>query len=168
MTRIYLPATTVGLTRLRDKGELTADRGHAVTPGLREWYTEGDEEDLEYVAFTRAAQDSLPLLAQDPPGTPPRRVVVSVELPDSAITPEGVALGASTVRLTGPVPRTSVAAIHVDGTAAETDVIVARDMWQVADSGDADAQFLVEAAEDHELEWYDPTELDVLLARLVD
>jgi len=28
---------------------------HAVTPALREWYAEGDEEELEYVAFTRAA-----------------------------------------------------------------------------------------------------------------
>ena len=35
---------------------------HAVTPDLREWYAEGDEEELEYVAFTRAAQGALRVL----------------------------------------------------------------------------------------------------------
>jgi hypothetical protein len=33
-----------------------------------------------------------------------------------------------------------------------------------AAGGDADAQFTVDGAEDHDLLWYDPTELDVLLA----
>ena len=30
-------------------------------------------------------------------------------------------------------------------------------------AGDPDAQFTVDGAEDHELEWYDVTELDLLL-----
>jgi hypothetical protein len=31
-----------------------------------------------------------------------------------------------------------------------------------AAAGDEDAQFIVDAVEDHELEWYDPSELDQL------
>src|SRR5262249_30634665 len=64
--RAYLPATLLGLAALRERGELTADEAHAVTPALREWYAEGDEEELEYVAFTRAAQAALRLLRHDP------------------------------------------------------------------------------------------------------
>jgi hypothetical protein len=30
-------------------------------------------------------------------------------------------------------------------------------------AGDPDAQFVVDSAEDHELEWYDVTEIDQLL-----
>ena len=35
---------------------------------------------------------------------------------------------------------------------------------EAAAAGDKDAQFTVDGAEDHELEWYDVTELDQLLA----
>ena len=57
LTRVYLPATLAQLAVLRESGELPPPgEAHAVTPALREWYAEGDEEELEYVAFTRAAQ----------------------------------------------------------------------------------------------------------------
>ena len=68
--RVYLPATVPMLAAMRESGRLGDGPAvaHAVTPALREWYAEGDEEELEYVAFTRAAQASLLLL----PATPRR------------------------------------------------------------------------------------------------
>ena len=60
MTRVYVPSTLVALSPLGNRGALLAPdprtglAAHAVTPHLREWYAEADEEELEYVAFTRA------------------------------------------------------------------------------------------------------------------
>lgn len=162
--RVYVPATVPMLASLREQG-IPVGEGHAVTPGLREWYAEGDEEELEYVAFTRAAQDALRLLHDDP-SAPRRRVVVSVDLPAHTVgRPEGE-LGSSTVRLTEPVPVRAVAALHVDGAEATADVSAAVDAVPAALAGDEDARFTVDGAEDHELEWYDPTELDLLLTTL--
>lgn len=166
--RVYLPATLPGLTSLRDRGELgpasTAGHpleAHAVTAALREWYAEGDEEELEYVAFTRAAQAALRLLRHDS-AAPRRRVVISVDLPSAHLTPEQE-LGSSAVVLTAPVPLGSVAAIHVDDPGAGTDVAAAAVVIEEALAGDPDAQFTVDAAEDHELAWYDVSELGELL-----
>ena len=83
LIRVYVPATVPMLAQLRAAGRW-ADGPmvvHAVTPALREWYAEGDEEELEYVAFTRAAQGALRLLRHDPTA-PRRRVVVSADRPD--------------------------------------------------------------------------------------
>lgn len=161
LVRVYVPATAPMLARLREQG-LTAVEAHAVTPTLREWYAEGDEEELEYVAFTRAAQDALLLLRADP-AAPRRRVVVSADLPASAVGRVDGELGSSLVRLDAPVPVSAVAAIHVDGAEAVADVAAAADVVAEAQAGDPDAQFTVDSAEDHELEWYDVTELDLLL-----
>ena len=163
--RVYLPATLPLLARLRADQRLvlpSGSTGHAVTPELREWYAEGDEEELEYVAFTRAAQDSLQLLRHDTQA-PPRRVVLAVDLPTSVAVPVDRDLGSSVVRLGEQVTMAEVASIHVDGKAAEPDVRAAADAVVEAAAGDPDAQFTVDGAEDHELEWYDPTELDHLL-----
>ena len=161
--RVYLPATFATLAALRTTGELRAPvEAHAVTAGLREWYAEGDEEELEYVAFTRAAQDSLQLLRHDTQA-PPRRVVLAVDLPTSVAVPVDRDLGSSVVRLGEQVTMAEVASIHVDGKAAEPDVRAAADAVVEAVAGDPDAQFTVDGAEDHELEWYDPTELDQIL-----
>lgn len=159
--RVYVPATVPMLTLLRTAG-LPAASAHAVTPALREWYAEGDEEELEYVAFTRAAQDALQLLLADE-AAPRRRVVVSADLPAATVGPGDADLGASTVELPGPVPVGAVAAIHVDGVDAVKDVAAAARVVTDALGGDPDAQFTVDGAEDHELEWYDRTELDQLL-----
>jgi hypothetical protein len=161
LVRVYVPATVPMLARLREEG-LVAEEAHAVTPELREWYAEGDEEELEYIAFTRAAQDSLLLLRADP-SAPRRRVVVSVDLPARAVGRVNGELGSSVVRLTGPVPVKVVAAIHVDGAEAVDDVATAAEVIAEAQAGDPDAQFTVDGTEDHELEWYDVTELDLLL-----
>ncbi|MDR7279147.1 DUF6912 family protein [Catenuloplanes atrovinosus] len=161
--RVYVPATLPLLAALREKGELGApgDPVHAVTPRLREWYAEGDEEELEYVAFTRAAQSALVLLHRDP-DAPRRRVVVSADLPASALTRGDDQLGSSIMTLARPLPLGAVAAVHVDSAAAAPDVAAAADAVPGALDGDEDAQFTVDGAEDHELEWYDATELDQL------
>jgi hypothetical protein len=160
LVRVYLPATIRTLAPLRANGDLAPPpEAHAVTPDLREWYAEGDEEELEYVAFTRAAQGALRLLRHEP-GAPRRRVVVSADVPPSAVRRRDRDLGSSLVEVTGPVPFAAVAAIHVDSADAEEAVAAAADVVEEAVAGDPDAQFTVDGAEDHELEWYDPSELD--------
>jgi hypothetical protein len=163
LVRVYVPATVPMLAELRAAGSLGTGptTAHAVTPALREWYAEGDEEELEYVAFTRAAQAALRLLRRDP-AAPRRRVVVSADVVSAALKPEDVELGSSTVRLPQPVALTEVAAIHVDGVAAAGDVAAAADVVEEALAGDPEAQFAVDGAEDHELEWYAVSELDQL------
>ncbi|MEQ4304926.1 hypothetical protein ABNF97_26675 [Plantactinospora sp. B6F1] len=161
LVRVYVPATLPMLAELRQQGWIVAAQGHAVTPELREWYAEGDEEELEYVAFTRAAQEGLRLLRADPQA-PRRRVVVAVDLPPGAVTRPDPELGSSTVRLGERLGIDAVAAIHVDGDDAEQDVEAAVEAVEQALAGDPDAQFTVDGAEDHELEWYDPSELDAL------
>ena len=161
--RVYLPATLPLLTALRDRGELAAAEAHAVTPALREWYAEGDEEELEYVAFTRAAQAALRLLRHDP-RAPRRRVVVSADVSTAGMIVLDRELGSSAVRLTAPVPLGTVAAIHVDAPEAESDVAAAAEVVDEALAGDPDAQFTVDGAEDHDLAWYAAGELDDLIS----
>jgi uncharacterized protein DUF6912 len=165
VTRVYLPATLSRLRSLRDSGQVpVADLagGHAVTPALREWYANGDEEQLEYVAFTRAAQDALMLLHLEP-DAPRRRVVISVDLPADTVDVVSEPLGASLVGVAAPVARSAVAAVHVDGSDAIGDVTAAVAVVLRASTGDDDAQFTVDSCEDHELLWYDVTELDHLV-----
>jgi hypothetical protein len=161
--RVYVPATVPMLAALRSSGQLGAGPvvAHAVTPSLREWYAEGDEEELEYAAFTRAAQAALQLLKQDPEA-PRRRVVISADVPASALAREDVELGSSTVRLQQPITLKEVASIHLDGTDAIEQVAAAAEVVDEALAGDPDAQFTVDGAEDHELEWYAVSELDEL------
>jgi hypothetical protein len=160
--RVYLPATLPVLATLKERGELDRPgEAHAVTPHLREWYAEGDDEELEYVAFTRAAQGALRLLRSDT-SAPRRRVVVSVDVPASAVRGSDLELGSSRVDVCRAVPLAAVAAIHVDGVRAERDVAAAAEVVTEALAGDPDAQFIVDGAEDHELEWYDPSELGQL------
>jgi hypothetical protein len=164
MTRVYVPATLPMLRSLSAHGDLDPPQtAHTVTPSLREWYAEGDEEELEYVAFTRAAQAALTLLRADP-NAPRRRVVVSADVPAAAISGVSAELGSSRVELRVPVSFAAIAAIHVDSESAETDVAAAAAVVEKALVGDLDAQFTVDGAEDHELEWYDVTELHQLLS----
>jgi hypothetical protein len=164
MIRIYLPATLPMLRPLSSREDIAGagSPAHMVTPMLREWYAEGDEEELEYVAFTRAAQDALHLLRTDRDAVR-RRVVVSADVPSASVSGAGADLGSSLVHLTAALPFAAVAAIHVDGPSAEVDVAAAADVVREALAGDPDAQFTVDGAEDHELEWYDVTEVNQLL-----
>ncbi|ONK13923.1 hypothetical protein [Streptomyces sp. MP131-18] len=166
--RVYVPLTLSLLARVHKDGQigpapLTA---YAVTPGLREWYLSGNEEELEYAALSRAAQSSLRLLAIDPT-VPRRRVVVAADVPDrtAAADPDRAlepdALGE--VRLTEPVPLAVLAAVHVDAPDAEPDVTAAAAAVGAADLGDDDARFTVDGAADHELLWYGVQEIDSLV-----
>jgi uncharacterized protein DUF6912 len=163
--RVYLPATLPVLAGLARDGSLGPAplTAHAITPGLREWYSEGDEEELEYVAFVRAAQRALELLHADP-AAPRRRAVVSADVPAAQLTPLTGDLGDSRVRLAAPVPLAAVAAVHCDATAAAEVIAAAAAAAPAAAAGDADAQFAVDTAEDEDLEWYDVTELPHLVA----
>ncbi len=77
ISAVYL----TGSDRLLRAGEVETSlvRGYAVTPALREWYSSGDIEELEYVAMMHAARESLRLLAADP-ASPRRRVVLAAEV----------------------------------------------------------------------------------------
>src|SRR3954469_3415904 len=79
--RVYLPSTLLALDAAYQAGEFGPPPlvGYAVTPALREWYTNGDDEELEYAAMAQAARDSVGLLAADPTA-PRRRVVVACEI----------------------------------------------------------------------------------------
>jgi len=164
LSRVYLPATLAIVARVRGEAyTLPAEvSAHAVTPELREWYADGDEEELEYIAFTRAAQEALLLLAQDP-DTPRRRAVLAVDVPTDQVVRLDRQLGSSAVGLGAPIRLVDVAAVHVDGADAESTVTAAVAVVREAATGDENAQFTVDGAEDYELEWYDPSELDELL-----
>jgi hypothetical protein len=164
--RVYLPGTTRSLAALVESGELGPPplTGFAVTPGLREWYVEGDLDELEYAALLDAARGSLRLLDEDPT-VPRRRVVVAVDVPDEAVQmrPD---LDRSVVRVTVPVPLRVVASVHVDGPDAEAAVRAAADAVLEADLGGDDAKFLLDEAEGYELLWYASQEIAPLLALL--
>ncbi|MGN6330737.1 MAG: DUF6912 family protein [Motilibacteraceae bacterium] len=167
--RVYLPTTFAGLARALSEGEVAGPESggllaHAVTPALREWYAEGDEEELEYAALTDAARASLGLLGPAPVEVP-RRVVLAADVDDAAARPD-VAAGRSAVRLTAPVPWRRLASVHVDDADAAADVRAAVAALPAAEAGDDDAQFAVDAVEDHELLWYATQEVAELLDRV--
>ena len=163
MMRVYLPATTRTLRDLVDSGELGPAplTGFAVTPELRAWYRDSDDEELEYAALLDAARGSLRLLDQDREALP-RRVVVAADVPDGEVElrPD---LDRAVVRVSGTVPMTLVAAVHVDGEDAEKAVAAAVAVVLEADLGSADAKFEVDEAEGHELLWYATQEVGPLL-----
>ena len=162
--RLYLPSTLPGLRSLLDTGEMALPgAGFAVTGALREWYAEGDEEELEYAALSLAARASVRLLDRAlllDPATPPRRVVVVVDVDDVEAAPD---VDRAAVRVLGEVPMRLVQAVHVDDPAAEADVRAAAEQLVEADLGSEDAAFVVEQAEGHELQWYATQEIGPLL-----
>ena len=161
--RVYLPFTFPALRALLDTGEVGDPPlpGYAVTGDLREWYAEGDEEELEYAAMTLAARASVRLLDADPDAVR-RRAVVVVEVPDASVqlVPH---VDRAAVKVLTAVPLRDVKAVHVDDTAAIPDVTVAADAVVEADLGSEDAAFRLEQAEGHELAWYATQEIGVLL-----
>jgi hypothetical protein len=166
--RVYVPATVAMLRRLEGDGELVAvdDTAFALTPALREYYSAGDAEELEYAAMLEAARASLRLiateLAQDAPAML-RRAVVSADVDGVTPRPD---LDYAAVKLAGPVPLKVVAAVHLDTPEAEQAVGAAAAVIDAADLGDPDAEFALGDAEDHELSWYAPQELPFLLELL--
>jgi hypothetical protein len=163
--RVYVPSTLPALRRLLDAAELggTPLPGYAVTPALREWYAEGDEEELEYAALVLAARASVRLLDRaltSDPTTPARRVVVVAEAARVEPAPD---VDRAAVRVLDPVPLKRVLAVHVDDPDAQGDVRAAAEAVVAADLGSDDAAFAVEQAEGHELQWYATQEIGALL-----
>lgn len=158
--RVYVPTTVELLQALRDNGFQPPVAAHAVTPALREWYVEGDLEELEYAASDEAAHASLRLLATTGSEVP-RRVVVAADVPDEAVTASGLTRSGVEVRV--PVTLAVVASVHVDDDEARAEISVAAQAVPAADGGDDDAAADVEQAAGHELLWYDVSELDDVL-----
>jgi hypothetical protein len=158
--RVYLPFTLPSLARLLADAQTAGPslRGFAVTPTLREWYSSGDEEELEYVALTQAARASLRLLHADP-GAPARRVVLAAEVPDVQVTGGAGFDEPAVVEIKVPVRLADVVAGHIDDPLAGPDVKAAIAALAAADEGDEDARFTVDGAEGHELMWYATQEL---------
>lgn len=161
--RVYVPATLAMLQQLVADGSMQPRSGtaFAVTPALREAYSEGDDEELAEVAIGEAALASLRLLAADP-DTLPRRAVVVADA-DADPRPD---LDDGVVRLSGRVDIAQVAAVYVDNAAAEPAVRAAVGVIDDADLGDEDAELTVGDAQDHDLAWYAPQELPFLLELL--
>lgn len=163
MRRVYLPMTLPGLARAHATGLLSGPAcAHAVTSAIREWYTEGDLEEYEYVALTEAAESSLRLLAADP-DAPRRRVVVAADVTESAVSDVPDGRGRSAVLVGVDVPISAVASVHVDEESATTVVAQAIIALDAADAGDDDARFALDEAEATELLWYDVTEIGDLV-----
>ncbi|MCW0213375.1 MAG: hypothetical protein OJJ54_08445 [Pseudonocardia sp.] len=164
--RIYLPGTWPMLRKLVKSGKFDpmGGTGFALTPRLREAYTAGDEEELEYAAMNEAARASLRLLAVEfglgEEATRARRVVIAADMEDVTLRPD---LDDAAVRISGSIPMDRIASVHVDSEEAEHAVREAAGVVDKADLGDLDAEFLVGEAEDQELAWYATAEISFLV-----
>ena len=158
--RVYLPLTLPALATALAHGSLEVPVAYAVTPALREWYVEGDLEELEYAATTAAARASLRRLTE--PAVPARRVVLAADVPDAAARP-APDLDRAAVRLAGPVTLAQVVSALVDDPGAVADVRRGVEALPRAEAGDEDATFAVDSVEDHDLAWYAAQELAALV-----
>ncbi|WP_431967994.1 DUF6912 family protein [Nocardia sp. bgisy134] len=183
MLRVYVPATVPMLRALVEEREIfpIGATAFAVTPALREAYASGDDEELAEVAMLEAARASLRLLAAEreaivediedgepvaarPSGGPVyRRAVIAADVTGAKLRPD---LDDAVVKLAGPIGYARIASIHVDLAEAEPEVAKAVDVIDAADLGDADAEFVLGDAEDHQLAWYAAQELPFLLELL--
>jgi hypothetical protein len=167
LMRVYIPATIAMLQRLVADQEFdpVSRTAFAVTPALREAYASGDDEELAEVAMTEAARASLRLLAAEAddeaaPASVQRRAVIAADVDEVKLRPD---LDDAVVRLAAPVTLAEVASVHVDLAEAEQAIAKAALAIDAADLGDADAEFVLGDAEDHELAWYATQELAFLL-----
>ena len=160
---MYVPATFAVLRRLAERRTLGAPPlfACAVTADLRDWYPGAGDEELDHVALTEAAQESLRLLAADP-GETRRRVVLAIDVEPGAVTSDPAA-GRVSVRVDADVPIADVAALHLDGADAVASITAAAHAFDAADRGDPEATRLVQSLEDRELLWYGTQEIDDLL-----
>jgi hypothetical protein len=161
--RVYMPATLPALVAIWDAGALGPKpiQAYAVTPTLREWYASGDLEELEYAAMTDAARASLRLLRENP-AAPRRRVVVAAEVADDLVS-WAAEVDRAAVVVDAAMPLSAIAAVHIDAMDAGADIARAVAAMPAADSGDEDAQFIVDSAEGHELLWYATQEIPHLV-----
>jgi len=162
------------LQQLVAQGSLRPVNGtaFAVTPTLREAYSDGGDDELAEVVLRDAALASLRLIGDfdvrgAAEGLPPRRVVLEADFDDASdeitLRPD---LDDAVLRLAGEIPLERVIAAYVDNAAAEPAVLAAVDVVDAADLGDEDAELTVGDAQDHDLAWYAPQELPFLLELL--
>ena len=156
--RVYVHSTLPMLRAAAAAGEVgpAPVTAYAVTPALREWYAEGDAEELEYAALMAAARASVRLLAHEP-GAPPRRVVIAADVADGSVT-GALDLHRAAV-LVGVVALSDVASVHVDAADADEAVRAAVGAMLAADAGDEDAAFIVDETDGYELQWYATQEI---------
>ena len=155
--RVYVPATLPLLRSWLDAGRMPPGRGFAVTPALREWYREGDEEEMEYVAQLAACRAALDLLDADPEARR-LRVVVAGDVADADVAADETA-GRAGVVVGAAVPVSDWASALVDDEEAESVVSAAVTALGGAAAGDDDAAFAVDEAAAHELGWFAVQEL---------
>ena len=145
----------------------------AVTESLRGAIPGEDEEGLEFEAFRCAAEEALWCHLDHPKATP-LRVVVTVEAPDVAVV-DGATIDANgdetvpgRVMVTAALEGTALIAIHVDEPAAAPDIITALELARALPDdvtvSELPDEFVAacERVNDHDLLWYDPTELSAI------
>jgi len=160
--RVYLPATLPLLRQWLAAGQAPPGPAQAVTPALREWYREGSEEEMEYVAQLAAGRAALDLLDADPDARR-LRVVVAADVADLDVAPDPDT-GRSAVVVGVPVPVAAWASALVDEDDAESVVSAAVTALGAAAAGDDDAMFALDEAASYELGWYAVQELSHLFS----
>ncbi|MDR1294066.1 MAG: hypothetical protein LBK59_03780 [Bifidobacteriaceae bacterium] len=149
--RVYIPLTVPRLA----EPDIAAPTAFAPTAGLAVELPGEDTEVVEYAAFLAAADASLAGLAGSI--APPRRVVVSADVPDADLAPpQWSDPHPGAVVLTRRVMWAAVAAIHIDEPDAADDV-------RLAIAADPAAALRVE---ERDLLWYAPQERSAILAGL--
>ena len=119
--RVYAPATRANLQRLHTGASWTPTGPcFAVTPALRGWVESdgpADDEQLELVALTEAARESLRLLGPGATAPDAVRAVLALDLAADQVVVDdaGPEDPPGRVRvLVGEVPLARVAAVHAD------------------------------------------------------
>ena len=176
--RIYVPATLDELdavTHTTDAARWTVAprRAHAVTKELEAALPEEDAEGLEYVAALNAADDSLALIAGRT-DAPHQRVIVTVEVPDTAVVPAAEGEDddepvPSEIDVTTTVEDVAIVCVHVDEPAAAADIADvlraadeesdAEETAQVGEESDTALDEALQRVTDRDLLWYDWSEI---------
>jgi hypothetical protein len=162
---VFVPSSTGALAevaaagRAGDNGSEALPAGgaaHGVTDALRADFPDADDEELEYLAMTAAAQRSVALLDGDGPFA---RIVLAVDA--DAVLPVG-SEDPTLVRVGRPVPLRDLVSVHVDSEDAADDVRAAR---AALAAHAEDAEQRLTRCLDHELGWYAASELDEVVRR---
>lgn len=162
--RVYLPSTLTAARVVLHERKVPPGMAFAVTPAVREWYSQSDVEEMEFAALQDAARASLRLLDADPE-SPPRRFVFAADV-DERLVRVRDDLDRGAVEVLESVPLAVVRAVHSDDPSdAEAQAAVRAAVAAVleADLGSDDAAFVVDGAEGFELLWFATQELPDLL-----